>query len=658
MAGWPGLDLTSQEEPLESGLVQDALAEDLWAVRGEQHVGLGPSRSRSQKPEECAELTEVLTFAQLVERQFVAAGQHPHDVDHTRLDGVDEVGAIALFEDALARGEPHFVRRGVTVICVRRHVDDPVGDRHEPRVVGGHHDHPTLVAQLLQQPDHCLGLDEVEVGSWLVGKQERTFEGPCRAGRRDILITSAMGGVLQVGSGASSDRSDSPSVTTFTDAGKEDEVTRLLTGLAVVVAISAPMTIADAAVKPVEPPPRTLASQHAVSGDEQVVSEFPIDFLGVFYDGDVEGGAVRFRRDGRWGPWVELHEDGVEVAGRWASGLVPAGDADAYQVRVPGGARAARAVAINTTDGSPQPAAATVSGCPDATAVVTRCEWGADESLMTWAPEFYPTQKLTVHHTATANGDVDPAATVRAIYRYQAVDRGFGDIGYQYLIDEGGRVYEGRYSGPDSYPAHDASGVNVVTAAHIGGFNSGNTGIALLGTLTEVDPAPAARGALENLLGELSARHSLDPHGTSQYVNPVSGVTKMVANISGHRDWAATECPGGTLYAKLPAIRDAAAGSPPPADSTAPIISGVTASTKSTSATVRWTTDEASTSQVEYRVVGKTDWTASTFDGKLTTSHTMTITNLARRTTYEYRVTSKDAAGNLTTSAIRLLTTK
>ena len=108
--------------------------------------------------------------------------------------------------------------------------------------------------------------------------------------------------------------------------------------------------------------------------------------------------------------------------------------------------------------------------------MVTRCEWGADESLMTWAPQFYPAQKLTVHHTATANNDADPAATMRAIYRYQAVDRGFGDIGYQYLIDESGRVYEGRYSGVDNYPGHDAEGVNVVTAAHVGGFNSGNTG--------------------------------------------------------------------------------------------------------------------------------------------------------------------------------------
>ena len=82
---------------------------------------------------------------------------------------------------------------------------------------------------------------------------------------------------------------------------------------------------------------------------------------------------------------------------------------------------------------------------------------------------------------------------MRAIYRYHAVERGFGDIGYQYLIDESGRVYEGRYSGPDSSPGHDADGDKIVTAAHVGGFNSGNMGVALLGTLTSLEPTPAAQ---------------------------------------------------------------------------------------------------------------------------------------------------------------------
>ena len=220
------------------------------------------------------------------------------------------------------------------------------------------------------------------------------------------------------------------------------------------------------------------------------------------------------------------------------------------------------------------------AGCSDTTELVTRCEWGADETLMTWAPEFYPAQKITIHHTGTANGDVDPAATVRAIYRHQAVDLGFGDIGYQYLIDENGRVYEGRYSGDDPYPGHDSTGTKVVTGAHVAGSNSGNIGIALIGTLTSQDATIAARAALERLLRELVMRYGIAPQGASLYVNPVDGTTRDVANISGHRDWAASECPGGTFYAQLPAIRAAVAGAAPPTDTAAPIISGLTAVVK------------------------------------------------------------------------------
>ena len=424
---------------------------------------------------------------------------------------------------------------------------------------------------------------------------------------------------------------------------------RLLGALLVMAVVVAPVPSGHAHARPGSPP-QTLAKQHAVVNDEQVTSGFPIEFIGVFYEGDAEGGTVRVRRDGHWGPWIELHDDGVQVEGRWASGLVPASDADAYQVRVPPTARKPKSVAINTTDGPAQASSAVVAACADTTPVVTRCEWGADESLMTWAPEFYSPQKLTIHHTATANGDLDPAATVRAIYRYQAVDRAFGDIGYQYLIDESGRVYEGRYSGTDPYPGHDASG-NVVTAAHVGGYNSGNTGIALLGTLTSVAPTTPARGALEKLLRDLTVSDKIDPHGTSLYVNPVSAVTMTVANISGHRDWAATECPGGVLYAMLPAIRDAVAGTAT-ADVTPPVISSITASTTSMSATVRWVTDEASSSVVEYRRSGSSSWTPSGPDGTFNLNHEVRLAGLSRRTIYDYRVTSADAAGNTSTSAI------
>jgi hypothetical protein len=197
--------------------------------------------------------------------------------------------------------------------------------------------------------------------------------------------------------------------------------------------------------------------------------------------------------------------------------------------------------------------------------VVPRSGWGADESLRfdatgreVWPPAFYPVQKVIVHHTATQNNDPDPAATIRSIYQYHAVTQAWGDIGYNFVIDESGLIYEGRYSRPyapgESPTGEDPSG-NGVTAAHTQGYNSGTVGIALLGTLTNQDATPAARNALERLIAWIDDSHGVDPQGSALYTNPVSGTQATFPNIAGHRDLAATECPGGAFYAALPTIR-------------------------------------------------------------------------------------------------------
>lgn len=200
-------------------------------------------------------------------------------------------------------------------------------------------------------------------------------------------------------------------------------------------------------------------------------------------------------------------------------------------------------------------------------AYLSRAAWGADESLRFKADGtensptvYYPFQTITVHHTDTPNGDPDPAATVRAIYQFHAVTNDWGDIGYHFLIDEKGRIYEGRYSGADGIPAHDADG-KLVTAFHVGGFNSGNLGIALLGTLVDQGPTDAARTALTRLTRVLTHLHGVDPKAQVTYTNPVNGTKKDVPEISGHRDWMETDCPGGTMYGELAALREAVAGS-------------------------------------------------------------------------------------------------
>ena len=419
--------------------------------------------------------------------------------------------------------------------------------------------------------------------------------------------------------------------------------------------------------------PRTLAATTPVTA-AVIDPAFPVDYVGLIWDGAHaaspagDGGSneakVRFRHGDRWSSWQPFVEDGVEAEGQYASGLVRGDDADAYQVVVPPTAARPRAVAINTTDG---PRTRTSRSAEAATTVVSRAQWGADESLMTWQPEYHgPAQKLTVHHTATTNNDPDPAATVRAVYRYHAVDRGFGDIGYHLLVDEGGRVYEGRYSGVDGDPAHESTlGTRVVTGAHVGGYNSANLGVAALGTLTERGPTAPAQSALEDVLSDWSRRHGIAPTGSGTYTNPVSGATWTGPNIPGHRDFAATECPGGALYALLPTIRSNVAArlasSPPPttpiADTTAPTVSNVTASTTSNSATVRWTTDEPATSEVRYRVDGSTTIQTATVSGSRT-SHEVTLSGLRAKTRYRFSVISADASGNRTQTAEQTFTTK
>lgn len=336
--------------------------------------------------------------------------------------------------------------------------------------------------------------------------------------------------------------------------------------------------------------PRTLVDRAPVDA-RAVEPAFPIDYVGVTFDlpsghahDDDAHGAVRFLRDGAWGPWRPLIEDGAQASGEWGSALIAADDADAYQIRgLPEEARRPRAVAINTTDGRPVTVGSVRSGSAAAIPnCLSRADWGADESLRfddegneVWPPEFFDAQVMTVHHTATQNDDPDPAATVRAIYRYHAVDRGWGDIGYQYLIDEQGRTYEGRWSGSASSScvteggdgrdfAHEttADEARMVTAAHTGGYNSGNLGVALLGEFTTHpvtggEPKPTAVDALEGVLAELSTRHGIDPEAVVTYRNPhpSSDATKTVHTISGHRDWVATECPGENLYEDLPEIR-------------------------------------------------------------------------------------------------------
>ncbi|HUR14064.1 MAG TPA: N-acetylmuramoyl-L-alanine amidase [Mycobacteriales bacterium] len=412
---------------------------------------------------------------------------------------------------------------------------------------------------------------------------------------------------------------------------------RLFARVAVVLSL-----LGAALVVASEAPVHAVTSHRPLNDTRAVVTTpvrvgFPVEYVGVVAElaphthlaesGRAPYGEVRFAVAGRWGAWQAFGQDGAQAAGTFTSALVSAEDADAYQVRgLPAAGRRWRVAALNTTDGPEvvvghvRAAARAASG-----ACLSRADWGADESLTAWSkgtdtPAFAPVQVLTVHHTAGSNDPAqDYAATVRAIYSYHVTTNGWSDIGYQYLVDGRGALYEGRSTGRTSTSclsaggdgsdfAHQPSTGHVVTGAHAAGYNSGNAGVALMGcydatsACTGSTTAPtAAVDGLEQLLASLSTRHALDPQGTTHYVNPVSGVTKDVATISGHRDWEATACPGGTLYAQLPQIRadvkarttgsaPAPAPAPAPAAITSASCSGKSCSFTGTgTGTLRWT---------------------------------------------------------------------
>lgn len=189
--------------------------------------------------------------------------------------------------------------------------------------------------------------------------------------------------------------------------------------------------------------------------------------------------------------------------------------------------------------------------------IVTRRQWGADESLRSSSRGFAPIRKFIVHHTATGDGASNPAALIRSIYRYHTQTRGWDDIGYNFLIDPGGRIWEGRWARDyRSGELHDgeSSGGEGVIGAHARDHNTGSVGIAFLGTYTGgTRPTRGALEALVNLVAWKCAAHGVDPQGASGYTNGV-GLRVSFPNIAGHRNVGQTGCPG-TLMDHLPWVR-------------------------------------------------------------------------------------------------------
>lgn len=153
-------------------------------------------------------------------------------------------------------------------------------------------------------------------------------------------------------------------------------------------------------------------------------------------------------------------------------------------------------------------------------------------------------EKFVIHHTAGATHlERNPVEVMRGIYSYHSRSRGWGDIGYHYVIDGNGNIYEGKAGG------------DYVVGGHVYCSNIQTIGIALMGNFQESDPTEGQINALQRLLPYLAGKYELDPSDSSVFHG------KKLPNVLGHRDLGATACPGENMYALLNTVRKLITGS-------------------------------------------------------------------------------------------------
>jgi hypothetical protein len=327
------------------------------------------------------------------------------------------------------------------------------------------------------------------------------------------------------------------------------------------------MRIALAAAIAALAAPGTAAGLSLTSRDLHTAAPLKVkrfQLVGVHWRGS---GTVLFRTRsvrGHWSGWQraapgedDLPDRGTEgMRGGWRLGAPYwTGGSDAIEYRTVGRVTRVRAFFVRGSgDASPRVRRAQMTSMPT---IITRAEWGANEGIRRAAPRYADNVHVAiVHHTAGSNSYTasQSAGIVRAIYLYHVQGNGWNDIGYNFLVDKYGQIFEGRYGGM----------TRAVIGAHAMGFNVGSVGVAVIGNYGSATLTAAARASLVSLLAwRLDLAH-VDP--VSQVVRVSTGNPRYPAGtavtlnaISGHRDTYPTSCPGSNLYAQLPAIRRAVA---------------------------------------------------------------------------------------------------
>ena len=311
----------------------------------------------------------------------------------------------------------------------------------------------------------------------------------------------------------------------------------------------------------------------------------PFSLIGVTWDDPdaaLDGTAevrTRSRESGAWSAWRPLEADGRrpetgpdrDQAGvRGSTQPLWTGPSDGVQVRVSGsrlpeGLRVelvdpeAGSEAVHTAPVGPdtaRPAAGPLSA--ERPAMTSRSAWGADESLVKDPPTYTgDTKAMFVHHTAGTNDYTcsESASIVRGVFLYHVQSNGWNDIGYHFLVDKCGTVFEGRAGGVDK----------PVLGAHTYGFNTATSSVSVLGDYSTAATNAAVRASVAKVAAWKLGLYGIDPTGTTVLTSGADngkyklGQKVTFHRISGHRDGYPTECPGQHLYDDLPEIRTLAA---------------------------------------------------------------------------------------------------
>jgi hypothetical protein len=317
-------------------------------------------------------------------------------------------------------------------------------------------------------------------------------------------------------------------------------------------------------------PARVAARGGVVSAPLEAPKRF--NLVGLSWTSAAEPAiALRARRDGGdWTRWTPATGDARRGRTLSTSAPVWVGEADWVQYRISRRVPGLRLHFVNTTGTATaadrlltrlrraaHAAVARVAPAWGATArprIRPRADWGA-EQCPTRGVTYGSVRAAIVHHTVTANeySRAQSPAAILAVCRYHRNTNGWNDIGYNFVVDRFGQIWEGRAGGVDE----------AVVGSQAQGYNAQTTGIANLGTFTSVPQTDAAIAAMARLVRWKLANHGAPTYGTTSLTSAGGsharypyGHTRRFQRVLGHRDAGRTACPGEQLHYQIPELRE------------------------------------------------------------------------------------------------------